>query len=1196
MNSQNMPPELDRDDGREPKTSEDNIQAFGTGCITSPQGRGLRPPSAAASRRSSAFGPTSRRASYASGVGQENDIMDLSSLADRLTGLSSPRSTLRLTEYHEDETEARRCGRRSTRSPSKGSNAQDDVPGNQETYIPSGEQDERRDKKPSVDENLLLENENLRLNKAQLERDIKVFERQWDEQANEIRELREGQKAAEKSADRRQQDMMELRMSKEDALKELEISESRVSELEDKLAGLRRLEGVQEKLDKAEWQLGDYYNELEGKEAELIRLRQEVDELRASNGPLERALQRSEQERDNVNAEMRTVLHWMEKLHEQQVKRDIDQFREYDNKVLERLDRREAARRRGSVGSTQPQHEVLGDFMSSRPQSMGSQSRASSVRQSIVNERGFPSRPNSLASYASRSPVVLPSPGPMAPSSLDRRDVSEHHQRRESRWASWQRLTSREQTNTPPPIHRRFELSQRTFVPQNASRLRHSSIPAESRSDVFFRASNVPSSPSVLGFTAAVANEGVSNRALSTPITKEKHEELLEYLKTRFPVPITWENANTRAVFEPECTVPPEARSQDAAPDASPAAPSEESQAEASHEVASLASPIEWQTSRSPFDNAVGDHPKRRNSKRPTPITTKLDGSQFGSSTDSRQSSPNVLGYPASTPPLTCLFREADTAELIKATGSSSPLSPLLTSPGLRRRRREFPSVTALGSPIGKDRDPFGSHRGHSPTNPVTSPNMKAPASPRFTPSSTTPRSPSRISLPASHDETEEVGEVVRPIADAFEPLSLYKRRNGNARNPPLRPIQADPLLSPPASAIKALPDGGDIEGVVAQRQDPLGVSATARPPAPFVESDKSGEYARPGVLFTDIERSEADIGFSPRYTEESAKIEQKVVESERQTQSLIIARVLVGINIALFLATMLALYTNLSAFGVQANFWTPAVVSAPASICPLCQMSPDIPVCEPCHVENEVYAEEVTSPTWVTSTLTEISTAIVTETAMETQTKTETETRTKIDFKPHTETEGSTKSLTSTATSTSTLVETHALTETNPLASYSDSHFPRDLPLPPPTRSFTGAQLPSFMLMNPTPGHPKPVAVPRPVPVTAIPDSSRSQCDCSCPVLNSKPESKSSTEIGTGTGTCTVRRTTLTASQIDARAAKVKQRAAQSQKYMSTRHNRAYLGRTYWGFIPEVQRFLDIMNFKMMELLVGPGWGVPQY
>jgi hypothetical protein len=68
-----------------------------------------------------------------------------------------------------------------------------------------------------------------------------------------------------------------------------------------------------------------------------------------------------------------------------------------------------------------------------------------------------------------------------------------------------------------------------------------------------------------------------------------------------------------------------------------------------------------------------------------------------------------------------------------------------------------------------------------------------------------------------------------------------------------------------------------------------------------------------------------------------------------------------------------------------------------------------------------------------------------------------------------------------------------------------------------------------------------------------------------------------------------------LTASQIDARAAKLKQRA-QLQMQMNARHNRAYLGRTYWGFIPEVQRFLDVMNFKMMELLMGPAWGMRQY
>jgi hypothetical protein len=1147
----------------------------------------------------------------------------LSSLAERLARSSSPGSTLG-PEYHEEETEARSCDRRSSGSlgrggrGSRGSNAQDGVPGSQEICKPIEEQDESKNKRTSADDNLLAENEKLRLDKTQLKHDIEVLERQWDEQADEIRELREGQKAAEKSAEHRQQEMMELRMSKEDADKELEISESLVSELEDKIAGLRRLEGIQEKLDKAEWQLGDYYNELEGKEAELIRLRQEVEELRASSDPLQRALERSEQERDNVNAELQTVLHWMEKLHEQQVKRDIDQFREYDNKVLERLDRRDAARRRGSVGSMQPQHEVLGDFMSSRPQSLTSQSRASSVRRSIANERGPPSRPTSVASYALGSPAMLPSPRPsnMAPSPLNKPDVFTHHQRREGRLGFSRRLNYREQTNTPPRIHRQFELSQRTFAPQNSSRLRHSSVPAESRSDVFFRASNVPSSPGLLDFAGTDVSEGLSNRALSAPITKEEHEELLEYLKTRFPVPITWENAKTREVFEPERTAPPE-ESQAAPSEQSQAAPSEESQAEVSHEVASLASPFEWQTFRSPLGNAVGDHPKRRHTKRPTPITTKLDGSPLGSSTDSMQASSNITRYVASTPPPTRLSREADTAELIKATGSSSPVSPLVTSSGLRRRRGEFSSVTALGSPIGKDRELFGLHHGQSPTSPVISPNMKAPPSPRFTPSSTTRESPSRISLPASDDETEEVGMVIRPIGDAFKPLSLYKRRDGNARNRPLSGTQTGTSLSPPVSATGTLPDGTDMNGAVAQRQDPADVTATGPPPAPSAESDKIGDYARPGVVFTGTKMSEADAGSAPTYTDVSAEVEQRVVETESQPRSLIIMRVLIGINIALFLATVLALYTNLSASGAPATLWTPAVVSAPASICPACQMSSDIPVCEPCHLGNEVHTEKVTIPRWVASTLTEISTVVATETATETQTETETETETctKLDFKTHTETEVSTKSLTSTATSMSTFVETrietststttstitevevktemlfepHTVTERNSQPLSSDSHFPRDLPLPPPTRSLTGAQLPSFMLMNPTHGDPKPVPVARPVPATGIAGSSPSRCDCSCPVLNSKPDSTLSA------GRRTARSTALTASQIDARAAKLKQRA-QSQMQMNARHNRAYLGRTYWGFIPEVQRFLDVMNFKMMEMLMGPAWGMRQY
>ncbi|EXJ60946.1 hypothetical protein A1O7_05099 [Cladophialophora yegresii CBS 114405] len=1183
-------------------------------------------------------------------------MTDFSSLADRLAGSRSPQGTREETEYQE-ESEMGRSSRQSLRSLSRGRGAHYDVSDSQENGMSAEEQDERKTSRKNGDEKLRLENEKLRMDKAQLEKDIKVLERQWDEQAGEIRELREAQKAAELSAERRQLDVLELQMSKEDADKELEISGSRVSELEDEVGRLRRLEGVQEKLNKAEWQLGDYYNELEGKEAELIQLRQEVEELKASNAPLERALQRSEQERDNMNAEMQTVLQWMEKLHEQQVKRDIDQFREYDSQLLERLDRREAARYRGSVGSSQPQHEILADFMSSRPQSLTSQSRTSSVPYGLAAERGFHSRPNSTASYVPGSPAmhISPRPASMAIAPSSQPEDSAYHQRRQSRRISFQGLNSRQKFDISP-LPRQLELLRRRTTTQNSSRLRHSSIPADSRSDAFFRPSNVPSSPSLLDAAGIDVSEGLSSRSLSAPITKEEHEELREYLKVKFPVPITWENAKTRAVFEPEHTTSPE-EGQAVAPETSQAAfseegravrpgesqlvPLEERQATASWGLASPTSPTEWQTLGSTSGDGVDKHPRRVDAKRLASITMNLEDPSFDSLTDPMQASPEVAGYIPSTPLSANSSRNSDTAELIKATGSSSPVSPLVVSSGLRKRRGDFSSVTALGSPIAKSRDLYDSPGAQSPTSPTKGLIMKILPSPRSTPSSATPRSPSKISLPAIDNESDEAGPAVRTFVDTSEPLPLYQRRDGKVRKPPLRPIRTGTALSSPTPVVTAGSDGADIDGLVAQQQDLSDVAAARPLQAPFSASDKTRDSAGSRAMFTGTSRSEADVGSSPTYTEGSADSEQNGVDADCETRPHIVTRVLVAINIAMFLAAMVALYINLLVLRAPTPVWT----WAPASTCPTCLTGRDHLHREPGNIMHEVYFEKATDPMWVTSTLTETSTAITTERATEIQMKTETETRTKIDFETHTKTEVSTELLTwttfetqfvatetevefetSTTTSTSTLIETqtetwtstatatmtglevevetetetetliktHTFTETGSVASCPDPHFPRDLPIPPPTRSFTGAQLPSFMLMNATPGRPKPVPVPRPVPSTGIPGSSASQYECeyACSHSHSVPGATTSKSKSKSN---TITTSPLTNAQIDARAAKAKQRTAHHSQ-MHMRHNRAYLGRTYWGFIPEVQRFLDIVHFEVTGLLLGNARGVRKY
>ncbi|KIX99345.1 uncharacterized protein Z520_04921 [Fonsecaea multimorphosa CBS 102226] len=403
------------------------------------------------------------------------------------------------------------------------------------------EKEEQRDrnKGPAVaqDDNTLVAEEKLRLDNLALEKQVKALEGYCETQRAEINVFREKQRAAEHLAETRRQEVVEIRRSKEHIGKELAKSRAHVEALEREIARLRLLEDEKRKLNTAEWQLGDLYGELQQKKAEVSSLLSEVEELRESRELSEKARRRSEEKCKKLREQIKKSIAWIKEAHKQQAQRDMEQYRLYDAHFAT-FGRRRPPSTRNSVQTSAGQHEILGDFMSSRPQSATSQSLVSSTRQSLMSEKPVLSRPRTSLSGAT-SPSVLETPA---------------------------RAISASATSQSPPVtaastteNRLLSGKRVSFHPiPTYSTYRALGSPLRRQSDPYFRRGRhmKPSLPTTLGDDEVSEEGSVSGRSLTMPTTQREHIVLREALQSTTPLPIVWDKSKYQAVFLPEAITP----------------------------------------------------------------------------------------------------------------------------------------------------------------------------------------------------------------------------------------------------------------------------------------------------------------------------------------------------------------------------------------------------------------------------------------------------------------------------------------------------------------------------------------------------------------------------------------------------------------------------------------------------------------
>lgn len=1255
-----------------PATPEDNDETYstlGASNIISPQGRVRRPQSVAAGRRRSSNGLTPPRNTSSSGSpGQDTDYGRRSSLADRLARSPSPSRILEQTELAEEDNETERSSRRSSGAQSRSSNIHSDLQDIQEDHTDGEDRGEKKEKRITVDEKLRFENESLRIAKSECEKQIIYLENQCEVRDKKIQGLEDSQEESEQAVARFQREIAEFKNVRDDC-------QLRINELEEEVEGLRPLKDVEAEMKKVEEQAADQYNKLEVKKVEIAELRVENEGLKVSRHPLEKALREIEQERDNLVTDMNKVQEWMEKMHEQQMKRDLDQFKECDDQVLELMTRKLDQNYRNSLPSTEGQQENLGDVIHSRPQSFST-------------SYSLNSRPISMASQQSDPFAVRASPRShmaMIQSPSYNVEDAAPPQRKVSSQVTFaelqQDLRSPLQTipgfrGSVPNKHRSFR---RRNAPRKSSRLRHYSVPAQSRSGESPRKSGDSISIASLDIAEMGAGGRRRPRRFSAPLTEQEHEELCEYLKSRYPVPLSWETVQSKAVFEHD-----------------PARALEQSHEAMSTDDLSTSS-TEQQTNGSSISDAAGEHGRRQDVKRPAPILTALDTSASHCLKNSEHGSPEFVRAGPFTPPSTRASESSSGAGEAKAVSSSFEPPPSPSPVKRRKRGGDFASVTATGSPIAKSRDLSESPNAAARYTPVKSPRTKIPPSPRIAHSPGSNPTPSKVALPASDDESEELQGVVGTTFGLPGQTSPPRRRKSTSPNLSLSssPTSSHALL--PDKVVPAVQGQANAAEVAAHQAKHA--TDKAKKPDPIFK--RFGEYLGQRVGVTGADSSEADRVSSTqsrRRTQSRSHSWNGLVQAGRrfpsfsdlrQNQSLVLKLMLLMMCFVSLLTTLFVMYTKFAASNLTTPFWTPAASSVHALTCPpcqkgsevllyepcrpktdfhtetvtetgpiwvtsnlacpVCEMSSEIPVCEPCMASTDFHTKTFTvaTPAWMTSTLVKTLSPIAPKTATETETRnvtvteiipawttsiltsferiTATETQDHIVFETKTrvETEQQTVTLTlsppeskpqfstitktltaterevlnQTSTVTSTLVlattvlttlikrevETVTATSNRTIISVSTSMVtvPKpstrswalpsfELPAPPPSRSFTGAHLPSFSLNNPLLSLPRPVPIPGIIPATHIPFSPR-ECDCACPTSPSPSRS-----------------TPLSAAQLDERAARAKRRNAQQERLSQ--------GPTYLGLVPGVRMWRDVLDMKVHEWVMGPVWGSRVY
>ena len=178
----------------------------------------------------------------------------------------------------------------------------------------------RKQQRKSPYRKLLLENEKLRTEKVDLDKQIRVLEQHCEDRNKEIETYREQQTAAEEFAERLRLAAEEVQSSKNDVDREMLQAKAEIRSVKEENAKLLLLAPLQELLNDAEEQAGSFYGEIQDKEFELVVLREETRTLRQSNKQVEEELQKKRVECEDLREETQQLSEWLDKIHEQQRK------------------------------------------------------------------------------------------------------------------------------------------------------------------------------------------------------------------------------------------------------------------------------------------------------------------------------------------------------------------------------------------------------------------------------------------------------------------------------------------------------------------------------------------------------------------------------------------------------------------------------------------------------------------------------------------------------------------------------------------------------------------------------------------------------------------------------------------------------------------------------------------------------------
>ncbi|EXJ69769.1 uncharacterized protein A1O5_06840 [Cladophialophora psammophila CBS 110553] len=545
-----------KDDNARPTTPDEtqNLQHFsdvGLGTITSPK---ARRPASAASRRSAFSSPRSNASGRSD---REGDYADLNHQANLDAIASSAHSAAQQAELP-GQTSAESQYTPAITDIENKAPAVNERGLTRHHNLNNKEQDSEEGRAKVDYEKILLENEKLRINNTALDKGIRALDGLCENQQKEIEVCQEKQVAAERLAESRQHEVIEIRRSKEKVDKDLAESQAQIRELERENSKLRLLEDEKQRRVKAEWQLGDLYGELEQKKAEVSSLLCEAQELRESKQQSEEAQRKSEEERKKLSEQIKRSLVWVQEAHRQQAQRDMEQFRLHDRHLFN-ADRRRPSTTRDFDRTSAEQQEILGDCWFSRPQSVASQSQVS--EKAFWRSHTFLNEPTSSPvldslSRDARGSITLQSPSMESENTAEKRPPS-------SKRVSFLENDSLIFQPTPnrsghyrlgSSLRRQSDPSSKKSRPARPSVLRNSSVPDGPYQREPAQANNGRRVKIPIEDDEARAEKALRGRALSMPTTQKEHTEFREALQRTAPMCIRWDASRNRAVFEPEPT------------------------------------------------------------------------------------------------------------------------------------------------------------------------------------------------------------------------------------------------------------------------------------------------------------------------------------------------------------------------------------------------------------------------------------------------------------------------------------------------------------------------------------------------------------------------------------------------------------------------------------------------------------------